>query len=174
MRKILRQLEEAVDDLERKIFRLNPDEEDWLLFFQLLRSFRQFDISSYRETLLLAIVPTYLLETPYSVEEYVDPPRAHCFKKADFLYYSQPEWLGLSGTRLTDRLSQNEFGYLHPSDSKSFLGITQRIYNRLYALYCRCPEACRAEADLILLAMSDFILDVALDGNQGKLSDYLQ
>lgn len=169
MRKILAQLERAVDGLERKI----SGGEDWPLFFQMLRSFDRFRLDSYRETLLLAIAPTYLLETPYCVEDYVDPPRAHCFKKADFFRYSEPEWISLSGSALTDRLPRNEFGYLHPGDSRSFLGITQQTYDRLYALYHRCPAKCREEADQVLMAMSDFILDVALDGNPGKLSDYL-
>ena len=114
MNRVLKQLEEAVDGLEREISH-DPGGEDWPLFFQMLRSFRQFHMASYREALLLAIAPCYLLEAPYCVEEYVDPPRAQCRTKADFLRYSGPDWLGLSGSALTDRLPRNEFGYLHPS-----------------------------------------------------------
>ena len=130
-------------------------------------------MASYREALLLAIAPCYLLEAPYCVEEYVDPPRAQCRTKADFLRYSGPDWLGLSGSALTDRLPRNEFGYLHPSDDQAFLGITQGTYNRLYTLYRRCPARCREEADRLLLAMIDFILDY-LDGTLGRsrLTDY--
>lgn len=173
MKRVLKQLEEGIDALEREIFCLDPGGEDWLLFFQMLRSFDRFYLSSYRETLLLGIAPRYLLETPYSVEEYVDPPRAHCYTKADFLRYSEPDWLELSGSALTDRLPQNKFGYLHPSDNRAFLGITQQTYDRLYALYRRCPARCQEEVDRVLLAMIDFILD-DLDGILGrhKLSDY--
>lgn len=173
MKQVLKQLEEAVDALEREVSRLDPDGEDWPFFFRMLGSFRRFHLESYRETLLLAIAPCYLLETPYSVEEYVDPPRAHCFTKTDFLRYSEPDWLNLSGSALTDRLPQNEFGYLHPGDSRAFLGITQETCGRLHALYLRCPARCREEADRTLLAMIDFILDV-LDGTLGRrrLSDY--
>lgn len=174
MRRVLRQLEEGACALEREISRLDPGGEDWSLFFRMLRSFRQFHMSSYRETLLLAIAPCYLLDTPYSVEEYVDPPRAHCYSMADFRRYSGPDWLGLSGDDLTGRLPRNEFGYLHPSDCRAFLGITQQTYNRLHSLYLRCPARCREEADRVLLAMIDFVLD-ALDGNLGRsqLSDYI-
>ena len=173
MNRVFRELEEAVDALEGEISRLDPDEEDWPLFFQMLRSFRQFHLQCYRETLLLAIAPCYLLETPYCVEEYVDPPRAQCRTKADFLQYSGPDWLGLSGDALTGRLPRNEFGYLHPSCDQVFLGITRQTYDRLHALYLRCPAQCREEADRLLLAMIDFILDY-LDGTLGrsKLSDY--
>ena len=173
MNRVFRELEEAADALEQEISRLDPDGEDWPLFFQMLRSFRQFHLQCYRETLLFAIAPCYLLETPYCVEEYVDPPRAHCYTKADFLRYSEPNWLELSGDALTGRLPQNEFGYLHPSDNRGFLGITQRTYDRLCALYRRCPARCREEVDRLLLAMIDFILD-CLDGTLGrsKLSDY--
>ena len=173
MNRVLKQLEEAVDGLEREVFRLDLGGEDWPLFFQMLRSFRQFHMASYREALLLAIAPCSLLEAPYCVEEYVDPPRAQCRTKADFLRYSGPDWLGLSGSALTDRLPRNEFGYLHPSDNQAFLGITQGTYNRLYTLYRRCPARCREEADRLLLAMIDFILDY-LDGTLGRsrLTDY--
>ena len=80
----------------------------------------------------------------------------------------------LEETAPTDRLPRNEFGYLHPSYHQGFLGITQQTYNRLYALYRRCPARCREEADRLLLAMIDFILDY-LDGTLGRarLSDYL-
>lgn len=172
MRRVFKQLEEAIGALEREISRLDPDGEDWSLFFQMLRSFRQFHMSSYRETLLLSIPPCYLLDTPYSVEDYVDPPRAHCYSIADFHRYSEPEWMELSGAGLTGRLPQNEFGYLHPGDCRAFLGITQQTYDRLHALYLRCPARCREEADRVLLAMIDFILDV-LDGNPSRLSNYL-
>lgn len=173
MKRVLKQMEEAVDALEREISQLDPEGEDWPLFFQMLRSFHQFRLQSYRETLLLAIAPCYLLETPYSVEEYVDPPRAHCFTKVDFFRYSEPDWLDLTGSALTGSLPHNEFGYLHPSDCRAFLGITQQTYDRLYALYRRCPARCRKEADRVLLAMIDFILD-DLDGTLGRsnLSDY--
>lgn len=172
MRKVLKQLEEAVNGLEREMFSLDP-EGDWPFFFQLVRSFRQFRLFSYRETLLFAITPCYLLETPYSVEEYVDPPRAHCRTKADFFRYSEPGWLELSGSGLTDRLPQNEFGYLHPSDRSAFLGITRKTYDRLCALYRRCPAPCREAADRTLLAMIDFILD-ALEGTPRKFSKNTQ
>ena len=171
MSRVLNQLEEAAGSLEREIARLDP-EGDWSLFFQLLRSFRQFHLSTYRETLLFAIPPCYLLDTPYSVEEYVDPPRAQCRSKADFCRYSAPDWLALSGEALTRRLPQNPFGYLHPSDPRAFLGITQRTYDRLYALYRRCPPQCLEAADRTLLAMLDFILD-ALEGTPLNFSQYL-
>ena len=171
MNRVFKQLEKAIGALEREVFQLDPDGEDWSLFFQMLRSFHQFDLQSYRETLLLAIAPCYLLETPYSVDEYVDPPRAHCVKKADFFRYSEPDWLGLSGSALTDRLPRNEFGYLHPSYHQGFLGITQQTYNRLYALYRRFPDRCREKVDQFLLAVIDFILDV-LDGIPGQLPDF--
>jgi hypothetical protein len=171
--RIFRQLEEAIGALEGEISRLDRGGEDWPLFFQMLRSFRQFHLQCYREALLFAIAPCYLLETPYCVEEYVDPPRAHCYAKADFLRYSEPDWLELSGDALTGRLPRNEFGYLHPSYDRGFLGITRQTYDRLHALYLRCPARCREEADRLLLAMIDFILDY-LDGtlDRSKLSDY--
>ena len=78
---------------------------------------------------------------------------------ADFHRYSQPDWMGLTGSALTDRLPRNEFGYLHPSDSRSFLGITQQTYDRMYALYRRCPARCREKADWFLQYMTDYILD---------------
>ena len=153
MNRVFRELEEAVDALEGEISRLDRGGEDWPLFFRMLRSFREFHLQCYRETLLLAIAP--------------------CYAKADFFRYSEPDWLGLSGDALTGRLPRNEFGYLHPSYDQVFLGITQRTYDRLCALYRRCPARCREEADRLLLAMIDFILDY-LDGTLGrsKLSDY--
>ena len=57
MNRVLKQLEEAVDGLEREISH-DPGGEDWPLFFQMLRSFRQFHMASYREALLLAIPTT--------------------------------------------------------------------------------------------------------------------
>ena len=77
----------------------------------------------------------------------------------------------LEETAPTDRLPRNEFGYLHPSYNRGFLGITQQTYNRLYALYRRCPDRCREKVDQVLLALIDFILDV-LDGIPGQLPDF--
>jgi len=159
MKGLLRQLDRDISALEREIRRLDPEEGEWTFFFQLLRSYDRFHLVCYRETLLFAIVPQYLLEGPYRVEEYVDPPRAYCGTKADFIRYSEPDWLELSDSALTDRLPRSEFGYLHPSDQRAFLGISQQTYDRLYALYRRCPAQCREAADRALLDMIDFILD---------------
>ena len=168
-KKVFKWLDKEICMLEQEIFCLDPDEEEWSFFFQMLRSYDQFKPISYREQLLIGIMPECMLETPYCTEEYVDPPRAHCYTMADFHRYSQPDWMGLTGSALTGRLPQNEFGYLHPGDSQSFLGITRQTYDRLYALYRRCPAWCREEADRALLAMTDFILDV-LDGISTQLS----
>lgn len=56
MRRVFKQLEEAAGALEREISSLDPDGEDWSLFFRMLHSFRQFHLFSYRETLLLAMI----------------------------------------------------------------------------------------------------------------------
>ncbi len=160
--------------LETAVYQLDPAEEGWRLLFRMLWSFDQIGHSSYRDTLLLGIIPQDLLETPYCEEEYVDPPRAHCYTKADFLRYSQADWLVLSGSKLTERLPQNEFGYLHPKrEQPSFLGITQKTYDQLYTLYRRCPAACQKMADSMLLAVSDVILDV-MEGGKGEAEQLWQ
>lgn len=102
----------------------------------------------------------------------MDPPCAQCRSKADFFRYSKPDWLALSGEALTRRLPRNEFGYLHPSDPQAFLGITQTTYDRLRALYRRCPPQCLETADRTLLAMTGFILD-ALEGTPLPFSGYI-
>ena len=73
--------------LETAVYQLDPAEEGWRLLFRMLWSFDQIGHSSYRDTLLLGIIPQDLLETPYCEEEYVDPPRAHCYTKTNLAIF---------------------------------------------------------------------------------------
>ena len=68
-KRVLKQLEGAVNALEKEILRLDPGEGEWTFFFQLLRCYGRFDLVSYREQLLIGNLPECVLETPYCTAE---------------------------------------------------------------------------------------------------------
>lgn len=158
----------AVYALEGAVFRAAPPGEEWPLLFRMLWSFDRFSLSSYRESLLLAVCPEVLLAAPYRPEDYVDRPHMQCHTREDLLCYEGPEWLDAPWPELLERLPKNEFGYLHPGPgSPAFLGISQETHRRLERLYRQSPAPVLEQLNQVMDSLLDFTLDAVEGGPAG-------
>jgi len=157
----------AVYALEQYAAAQPPPDAGWRPLFQMLWSFDRVGHSSYRDSLLLSLLPERVLDNPYTVEAWVEPPSCYCFTKEEVCRYLTPEW-GLPRWReWLPRLEQNEFGYLHPEPgSRELLGITRDAYDRLRELYSRLPGPVLEQVENLLDALADFIQEI-LDGEEG-------
>lgn len=162
----------AVYALELYVGRLEPRDKDWALLFEMLWSFDQFSHLSYRNELLMNLIPEALLNTPYTLgdgdDAYVVRPHCYCSSKDAYQEYSQDCWSRVPLDQLLPRLPQNSFGYLHPDpEEHAFLGICQAAYDALGALYRRCPPPVLEQVSQILTALCAFILD-EMEGLPGR------